>query len=90
MGLIRSGYTQLTPEDDEDLTAYLWPVLRGMIRTAVENGQNLTVEGCYVPLNWAESFDEEYLSHIRCCCLVMSDGYIRKHFDDIRKHADII
>ncbi|MBQ1711157.1 MAG: adenylate kinase [Treponema sp.] len=28
MGLIRSGNTKLTPEDDEQLTTYLWPILR--------------------------------------------------------------
>ncbi len=26
MGLIRSGYTDLTPEDDNELTDYLWPI----------------------------------------------------------------
>jgi len=28
MGLIRSGNTSLTPEDDEELTAYLWSVVQ--------------------------------------------------------------
>lgn len=28
MGLIRSSNTSLTPKDDEELTAYLWPVVR--------------------------------------------------------------
>lgn len=37
MGLIRSGNTALTPEDDEALEAYLWPIAREMIRTALEN-----------------------------------------------------
>ena len=33
MGLIRSGMTDLTPEsDDKDLTAYLWPIVREMIK----------------------------------------------------------
>ena len=46
MGLIRSGHTSLTPmSPDGELTAYLWPIVREMIKTAVENGQNLTVEG---------------------------------------------
>ena len=40
MGLIRSGNTALTPEDDEALEAYLWPIVREMIKTAIENGQN--------------------------------------------------
>ena len=46
MGLIRSGYTDLTPMDDDKLTEYLWPVAREMVKTAIENGQNLIVEGC--------------------------------------------
>ena len=28
MGLIRSGNTDLTPEDDDALTEYLWPIIR--------------------------------------------------------------
>ena len=28
MGLIRSGNTVLTPEDDDDLTEYLWPIVK--------------------------------------------------------------
>ena len=44
MGLIRSGQTGLTPEDDAQLTAYLWPIVRQIIKTAIENGQHLTVD----------------------------------------------
>ena len=52
MGLIRSGNTDLTQEDDDALTEFLWPIVREMIKTAVENHQNLIVEGCYVPFDW--------------------------------------
>ena len=52
MGLIRSGKIDLTPEDDEALTYYLWPIVREMIKTAIENRQNLIVEGCYIPFDW--------------------------------------
>lgn len=91
MGLIRSGNTDLTPlSDDESLTAYLWPIVREMIKTAVENGQNLIVEGCYIPFDWQKGFSEEYLGKIKYYCLIMSEGYIRKHFGDIKKYADII
>jgi adenylate kinase family enzyme len=66
MGLIRSANTELTPmSDDADLTAYLWPVVREMIKTAIENKQNLIVEGCYIPFDWAKDFSEEYLENIR-------------------------
>ena len=87
MGLIRSGNTELTPEDDDALTGYLWPIVREIIKTAIENGQDLIVEGCYVPFDWAESFDERYLGSIRFICLVMTDGYIDAHFAEIAEHS---
>ena len=88
MGLIRSGQTHLTPMDDDCLTDYLWPIIREMVKTAIENGQNLIVEGCYIPFNWQESFEDMYLKQIRYCCLIMSDSYIETHFDEIRNHAN--
>lgn len=91
MGLIRSGYTALTPVSDAgELTRYLWPVVREMIKTAIENGQNLVVEGCYIPFSWADDFEKEYREEIRFYCLVMTEKYIDGHFDDIRKFAGII
>jgi len=61
MGLIRSGYTNLTPENDHELTDYLWPVVREIVKTAIENKQNLIVEGCYIPFDWSRDFDKKYL-----------------------------
>ena len=91
MGLIRSGNTDLTPlSDDERLTEYLWPIVREMIKTAIENNQNLIVEGCYIPFDWQTDFTEEYLKSIRHYCLVMSESYIKSHFDDIKKYANVI
>ena len=91
MGLIRSGNTSLTPlSEDGELTAYLWPIVREMIKTAVENSQNLIVEGCYIPSDWAEEFTEEFLKEIKCYCLLMSEKYIENHFDDIIGYADVI
>ena len=90
MGLIRSGNTSLTPMDDEELTAYLWPIVREMIKTAIENKQNLIVEGCYIPFDWAKEFDKEYLDKIRCYCLIMSEAYIKNNFADIKKFANVI
>ena len=90
MGLIRSGNTDLTPMDDDKLTAYLWPIVREMIKTAIENKQNLIVEGCYIPFNWADAFEKDYLDNIKYYCLVMSEDYIINHFDDIKKYANVI
>ena len=90
MGLIRSGNTELTPMDDNELTEYLWPVVCEMIKTAIENKQNLIVEGCYIPFTWQDDFDKEYLDNIKCYCLVMSENYIKNHFEDIMNYASVI
>ena len=91
MGLIRSGNTALTPmSEDNELTAYLWPIVREMVKTAIENRQDLIVEGCYIPFNWHEDFSPEYREHIRYICLILSEDYIRNHFGDIKAYASII
>ena len=90
MGLIRSRSTDLTPEDDEALTAYLWPIVREIIKTAIENTQDLIIEGCYIPFDWRTDFDEVYLSSIRSFCLAMTEDYIDKHFDEIIRHESDI
>jgi 2-phosphoglycerate kinase len=91
MGLIRSGNTELMPtSSDGELTEYLWPIVREMIKTAVENGQNLIVEGCYIPLDWKKDFEAEYIENIRFYCLVMSENYIKNHFADIKQHANVV
>ena len=91
MGLIRSGNTKLTPmSDDYELTEYLWPIVREMIKTAIENKQNLIVEGCYIPFDWAADFEQEYLENIKYYCLVMSEKYIRNHFNNIKRYANVI
>ena len=90
MGLIRSRNTLLTPADDGALTAYLWPILREIVKTAVENNQNLIIEGCYIPFDWKNSFSPEYLAHIRTTWLIMSENYINAHFDEIIEHENDI
>lgn len=83
MGLIRSGYTDISVSDDERLTPYLWRIVKEIIKTAVENGQNLIVEGCYIPFDWKKDFDEQYLPEIKYYCLIMSKNYIQRNFPDI-------
>ncbi len=91
MGLIRSGHTELTPESDEEaLTGYLWPIVCEMIKTAIENRQNLIVEGCYIPFGWADDFEPDDQKNIRYYCLVMSQRYIENHFKDIKAYASIV
>lgn len=90
MGLIRSGYTDLTVDDDDALTALMWPIIREMIKTAIENDQHMVIEGCYLPYDWRKDFDEEYLPHIRFVCLVMTERYLRERFDDVRRFGSVV
>lgn len=90
MGLIRSGRTHLTPMDDDELRDELWPIVREIVKTAIENKQNLIVEGCYIPFDWKRDFGKEYLEQIRYVCLIMSRKYIEEHFADIQNYANVI
>jgi len=91
MGLIRSGYCTLTPEScDNELTEYLWPVIKGIIKTNIENDQNLILEGCYIPFDFKKDFEPYYLQQIKYVCLIFSEKYIEDHFSNIQKYSHII
>ena len=90
MGLIRSGQTSIDVSDDERLTPYLWSIVKEIIKTAIENGQNLIVEGCYIPFDWKKDFSVEQLTEIKYCCLIMSKDYIQRNFSEIVRHENTI
>lgn len=91
MGLIRSGVCGLTPESsDEELTSYLWPVIAEIIKTNIENGQNIIIEGCYIPFDWKIYFEKSYLEQIRYLCLIFTEKYILNNYDAIKSHESII
>ncbi|MBR7046757.1 MAG: adenylate kinase, partial [Campylobacter sp.] len=68
----------------------LWQIVREIIKTAIENGQNLIIEGSYVPFSWRSDFSEKYLRQIRFIALAMSDKFIDENFDKIKKHSNDI
>jgi len=90
MGLIRSGKTLLDVNDDEKLTPYLWSIIKEMIKTAIENKQNIIIEGCYIPFDWQKYFNESYLREIKYYCLVMTAEYIENNFSDILKFENVV
>ena len=90
MMFIRSKLTDLTVEDDLEMRDFLWPYMAEYIKTAVENHQNLIVEGCYIPFDYKKCFSEEYLSEIKLFYVVMSEQYIRNNFDKIKGYANVI
>lgn len=48
------------------------------------------MEGCYIPFDWRDGFEEQYLQSIRFICLVFSDEYIDLHFEEIKAHGSDI
>ena len=91
MGLIRNGNTKLTPlSNTTELTCYLWPIVSEIVKTAIENEQNLIVEGCYIPFDWKKDFQEDYLENIKYYCLVMSEDYIKNNFSTIKQYANVV
>ncbi len=91
MGLIRSGLTNLTPASDiQSLTDLVWGVAKEIIKTAIENEQDLIVEGLYIPLNWSDSFNQEYAERIKSFCIVFTEKYIRENFDAILAYENVV
>lgn len=90
MGFIRTGMTDITTEEDQEMMVFIWPYVAEIIKTAVENNQNLIIEGCYIPEYWADSFTEEYLPSIHTFFITMSEKYIRSHMHEIADYACII
>lgn len=91
MGLIRSGQCKLSADgNDMELTNYLWPIVREMIKTCIENSQNMIIEGCYIPFDWEKDFTNEYMKQIQYICLIFSQEYIKHNFQNILKYENII
>ena len=90
MGFIRTGRTDLTTEDDDKIRYFLWPFAAEMIKTAIENDQNMIVEGCYIPGEWKASFTPEYLKKIYCTFITMDEAYLRANFGSVAGKASII
>lgn len=90
MGLIRSKQTELSPLQDAELADYLWPIVREIIKTAIENKQHLIIEGSYIPHNWKNHFSHNYLKAIEYYCLIMSENYIQRNFNNILNYANVI
>lgn len=90
MGLIRSGNTSLTPYDDEELQPYLWNIIKEIIKTVIENNQNIIIEGAYIPFNYKNDFSVEYIDNIKYICLAMSEKYINNNYNLIINKSNIV
>lgn len=90
MMFIRGRLTDLTVEDDYEMRYFLWPYAAELIKTAIENKQNMIIEGCYIPSEWRDQFDETYLKDIKCFFITMSEEYLRKNTDKVKEYGSVI
>lgn len=82
MGLIRGNkYCDFSATDgDDEITDKLWPIIKGIIMTNIENGQHIIIEGCYLPPEHIRDFEPEYEEQIIALYIGFSKNYIEKHF----------
>lgn len=92
MGLIRSGRCDFKVDDtDEKIASEMWPILKGMIMTCVENRQHMIIEGCYFLPELIRSLDASYLREVHLFYLIFKADYIRRHFESkIITHRSVI
>ena len=84
MGLIRSGYTSLTPEDDHlALTDYLWPSPGRWRRPPSKTARTCSWRAATSPFTWQRDFPPAYQEHLRFLCLVMTEDYLRANFSQV-------
>jgi 2-phosphoglycerate kinase len=83
MGLIRgSKYCDFSATDDDvELSYKLWPIVKGIVMTNIENRQHIIIEGCYLPPEHIRDFEPEYLEQIIPLYIGFSRDYLQKYFD---------
>lgn len=93
MGLCRGdtgcGFTPL--DSTEHIGEKLWPIIKGIIMTNIENNQNIIIEGCYILPHYIKDFEPIYSEKIISVFLGFSQIYIEKNFtSNIVKYRNAI
>ena len=84
MGIYRGmpdcGFTPL--DDQFDLGEKMWPVIKGLIMTNIENDHSLILEGFQLLPHLVRDFPAAYLDQTLPVFLLFSEDYIRGNFDE--------
>jgi len=92
MGLYRADYRSgFTPMDHTDVIAEtLWPIIKGIIMTNIENNQSIIIEGCYLLPQYMNDFEKSYSEKISVF-IGFSTEYIQENFaSNIVKYRNVI
>lgn len=83
MGICRSdqdcGFTPM--DEDTHIAKAIWPMIREIIKTAIENKQSLIVEGVYFLPEHTSEFEPEYREKIVPLFLAFTDQYVNDHYE---------
>jgi len=93
MGLYRADIgCGFTPTDSSELISdKLWPILKGIIMTCIENNQNLIIEGCYLLPEKINELKNEYLAGVISFYLGFSTSYVEKYYESkVLNHRSVI
>ncbi len=93
MGLFRADNNcGFTPDDyNEIIEEKLWPILKGIIETNIENEQSLIIEGCYISPRRVNEFAADCRKHIIPVFMGFSNEYLENNFaSGVLKHRSII
>lgn len=93
MGLYRGDkHCSFTPLDNTEVIGdNLWPILKGIIKTNIENEQHIVIEGCYILPRYLKDFDVNYSEKIIPIFMGFSRNYIQKNFESsIKKYRNAV
>lgn len=93
MGIYRGNSNcGFTPLDSTELIGdKLWPIIKGIIMTNIENNQSIIIEGCYILPHYLKEFEKPYAEKIISVFLGYSTNYIKANFESkIIKYRSVI
>lgn len=93
MGLYRGDKDcGFTPFDNTEVIAdKLWPIIKGIIKTNIENGQHLIIEGCYILPHYLAELESYYAQKVIPIFFGFSADYIKGNYGvKIIKYRNII
>jgi len=88
-GIANCGFTPM--DSTEYIGDKLWPIVKGIIMTAIENNQSLVIEGCYILPHYLQEFEKYYSDKIISVFIGFSNNYIKNNYEEkILKYRNII
>lgn len=92
MGIYRSNHDcGFCPDNpDHSVAEKMWPIVREMIKTDVENGRNQIYEGVQIRPDFLAELASEYSKSTRSFFITFSESYIRTGYNEIIKHRTTV